>query len=118
MKFYILEADANLPVRAVWANHGDGAKRVVLGGLNELKDFVVSRDKDIALFEFSFHKIKSLGLRVKGLLPFGVVTEVDILALVTEVKEGNPVLQVANLVANCNLVSDGENAIFQRFVKD
>ena len=42
MKFYILEADANLAVRAVWANHGDSAKRVVLGGLNELKDFIVS----------------------------------------------------------------------------
>ena len=58
MKFYILEADANLAVRAVWANHGDSAKRVVLGGLNELKDFIVSWDKDIAFFEFCFHKYK------------------------------------------------------------
>ena len=42
MKFYILKADANLAIGAVWANHCDSAKRVVLGGLNELKDFVVS----------------------------------------------------------------------------
>ena len=55
MKFDILEADAYLAVSAVWANHGDSAKRVVLGGLNELKDFIVSWDKDIALFEFGFH---------------------------------------------------------------
>ena len=42
VKFNILEADANLAVGAVWANHSYRAKRVVLGGLNELKDFVVS----------------------------------------------------------------------------
>tara|TARA_Y100000356_G_scaffold107667_1_gene93808 strand:- start:469 stop:597 length:129 start_codon:yes stop_codon:yes gene_type:complete len=41
VKFYIAEANANLSVGAVWANHSDSAKRVVLGGLNELKDFVV-----------------------------------------------------------------------------
>ena len=42
MKFDILEADAYLAISAVWANHGDSAKRVVLGSLNELKDFIVS----------------------------------------------------------------------------
>ena len=42
MELDILEADADLSVRAVWANHSDSAKRVMLGGLNELKDFVVS----------------------------------------------------------------------------
>ena len=42
MKFNILEADANLAVGAVWANHSYCAKRIVLGSLNELKDFVVS----------------------------------------------------------------------------
>ena len=42
VKFNILKADANLAVGAVWANHSYCTKRVVLGGLNELKDFVVS----------------------------------------------------------------------------
>ena len=42
MELDILEADANLSVGAVWANPSDSAKRVMLGGLNELKDFVVS----------------------------------------------------------------------------
>ena len=42
MKFYILKADANLAISAVWANHCDCAKRIMLGGLNELKHFVVS----------------------------------------------------------------------------
>jgi hypothetical protein len=46
-----------------------------------------------------------------------VVTEVDVLDFL-EVKEGDPVLQVTDLVADRNAVSDGENAIFQRFVKD
>ena len=47
----------------------------------------------------------------------GMVAVVDVLRLL-EVKEGNPVLQVANFVANSNLVGYSENAIFQRFVKD
>ncbi len=51
MKLYLAEANANLAIGAVWANHCDSAKRVVLGGLNELKDFIVSWDKDIALTE-------------------------------------------------------------------
>lgn len=54
MEHDILEADANLSVGSVWANHSDSPKRVVLGGLNELKDFAVSRKEDIALFEFGF----------------------------------------------------------------
>lgn len=51
MKLYIAEANANLAIGAVWANHSDNAKRVVLGSLDELKDLIVSWDKDIALFE-------------------------------------------------------------------
>ena len=42
VKLYILKADSNLAIGAVWANHCDSSKRVVLGGLNELKDFIVS----------------------------------------------------------------------------
>jgi len=41
VKFYIAEANANLTIGAVWANHSDTAKRIVLGGLDKLKDFVV-----------------------------------------------------------------------------
>ncbi len=44
VQFDILEADAHFAVGSVWANHCDSAKRVVLGGLNELKDFIVSWD--------------------------------------------------------------------------
>ena len=44
VQFDILETDAHFAVGSVWANHCDSAKRVVLGGLNELKDFVVSWD--------------------------------------------------------------------------
>lgn len=42
VELYILKADANLAIGAVWTNHCDSSKRVVLGGLNELKDFIVS----------------------------------------------------------------------------
>ena len=42
MKFDIIKADTHFSVGAVWANHGDSAKRVVLGGLDELEDFIVS----------------------------------------------------------------------------
>ena len=42
VKFYILKTDANLAIGAVWSNHCDSAKGVMLGGLNELKDFIVS----------------------------------------------------------------------------
>ena len=42
MKLYILEADANLAIGAVWANHCDSAKRVMLDCLDELEDFIVS----------------------------------------------------------------------------
>jgi hypothetical protein len=41
MKLDIVEADAHLSVGAVSANHSDSAKRVVLGGLDELKDFAI-----------------------------------------------------------------------------
>ena len=47
-----------------------------------------------------------------------MVTEVDILALIAEVEEGDPVLQVANLVANRNPVGRTENAVLKGFVKD
>ena len=42
VKLHIAEANANLAIGAVWANHCDSAKRVVLSGLNELEDFIVS----------------------------------------------------------------------------
>jgi len=51
VKLHIAEANANLAIGAVWANHSDNTKRVVLGSLNELKDLIVSWDKDIALTE-------------------------------------------------------------------
>ena len=50
-------------------------------------------------------------------LPFGVVTEVDVLGLL-EVEESDPVLQVADLVADRNLVGGTENAVLQGFVED
>ena len=54
VKFYITEADANLAIGAVWSNHCYGAKGVMLGSLNELKDFIVSWDENVAFLEFSF----------------------------------------------------------------
>ena len=42
MELDVIKADAHLSVGSVWANHCDSAKRVVLGGLNELKDFIIS----------------------------------------------------------------------------
>tara|TARA_Y100000361_G_C10898774_1_gene207934 strand:- start:57 stop:242 length:186 start_codon:yes stop_codon:yes gene_type:complete len=54
MKFHIAEANANLAIGTIWANHCDSAKLIVLGGLNELKDFAVSREKNIAFLEVSF----------------------------------------------------------------
>ena len=54
MKLYIAEANANLAIGAVWANHSDNAKRVVLGSLDELKDLVVPREENIAFLEVSF----------------------------------------------------------------
>ena len=59
MELDVIKADAHLSVGSVWANHSDSPKRVVLGGLNELKDFAVSRKEDIALFEFGFHVVIS-----------------------------------------------------------
>ena len=50
-------------------------------------------------------------------LPFGVMTEVDVLGLL-EVEESDPVLQVADLVADRNLVGGTENAVLQGFVED
>ena len=45
------------------------------------------------------------------------MTEVDVLGLL-EVKESDLVLQVADLVANRNLVGDGKDAVLKRFVED
>ena len=42
VELYILEADANLAIGAVWANHGDSAEVFMLDCFDELKDFVVS----------------------------------------------------------------------------
>jgi hypothetical protein len=41
MKLYIAEPNANLAIGAVWANHSDSTKRIVLGSLDKLKDFAV-----------------------------------------------------------------------------
>ena len=53
MELYIAEPNANLAVSAVWANHSDSAKRIVLGSLDKLKDFAISREKNIAFLEVS-----------------------------------------------------------------
>ena len=54
MQFHIAEPNSNLAIGAVWSNHSDSTKLIVLGGLNELKDFAVSREKNIAFLEVSF----------------------------------------------------------------
>jgi len=54
MKPDILKADAHLAISSVWANHGDSSKLFMLGGLDELKDFIISRDEHITFFEFVF----------------------------------------------------------------
>jgi hypothetical protein len=54
VKPYIRKADANLAIGAVRANHSDGAKLFVLGSLDKLKDFIISRDKHITFFKFIF----------------------------------------------------------------
>ena len=54
MQFHIAEPNSNLAIGAVWSNHSDGTKLIVLGGLNELKDFIVSWDENIAFLEVSF----------------------------------------------------------------
>jgi len=46
------------------------------------------------------------------------MTEVEVLAFVLEVEEGDPVLQVTYLVADCNPVGRTENAVLEGFVKD
>jgi len=46
-----------------------------------------------------------------------VVAVVDVLGLL-EVEEGNPVLQVADLVADRNLISGTEHAVLEGFVED
>ena len=51
MQLHIAEPNANLAIGAVWANHSDSAKLRVLGSLNELKDFAVSREKHIAFLK-------------------------------------------------------------------
>jgi len=51
VKLYIFKADTDLSVCSVRANLGDLAKRVMLDCLDELKDFVVSGNKDIAFLE-------------------------------------------------------------------
>ena len=45
------------------------------------------------------------------------MTEVDVLGLL-EVEEGDPVLQVTDLVADRNPVGRTENAVLEGFVKD
>jgi len=42
MKLHIAEPNANLAIGAVWANHCDSTKLIVLSGLNKLEDFIVS----------------------------------------------------------------------------
>jgi aminoglycoside N3'-acetyltransferase len=46
-----------------------------------------------------------------------MVAIIDVLGLL-EVKEGDPVLQVADLVADRNLIGGTENAVLQGFVED
>ena len=53
MQFDILKTDSNLAIGAVWANQSNHAKLFMLDCLNELKDFVVSWEKNIAFFEVS-----------------------------------------------------------------
>ena len=59
-----------------------------------------------------------LKLDFKDSLPLGVMTEVDVLAFIAKVEEGDPVLQVTDLVADRNPVSRTENAVLEGFVKD
>ena len=47
-----------------------------------------------------------------------MMSEVDVFAFVAEVEESDPVLQVADLVADRNLVGGTENAVLQGFVED
>ena len=47
-----------------------------------------------------------------------VPAEVDVLALALEVEEGDPVLQVTDLVADRNPVGRTENAVLEGFVED
>jgi len=53
MKLHIAEPNSNLAIGAVWANHCDSTKLIVLGGLDKLKDFAISREKNIAFLEVS-----------------------------------------------------------------
>ena len=59
-----------------------------------------------------------LKLDFKDSLPLGVMTEVDVLAFIAKVEEGDPVLQVTDLVADRNPVGRTENAVLEGFVKD
>jgi len=47
-----------------------------------------------------------------------MMSEVDVLAFVAEVEESDPVLQVANLITDRNLVGRSKFGIPQGFVKD
>ena len=47
-----------------------------------------------------------------------MMSEIDVLAFVAEVEESDPVLQVADLVADSNLVGRSKVAVLQGFVKD
>ena len=53
MELHIAEPNANLAIGAVWANHSDSSKLIVLGSLDKLKDFAISREKNIAFLEVS-----------------------------------------------------------------
>lgn len=55
MKFDIFKTDAHLTICPVWANHSDSPKLFVLGGLNELEDFPIARDENVAFLEFCFY---------------------------------------------------------------
>ena len=53
MKLHIAEPNANLAIGAVWSNHSDSSKLIVLGSLDKLKDFAISREKNIAFLVMS-----------------------------------------------------------------
>ena len=53
MELHIAEPNANLAIGAVWSNHSDSSKLIVLGSLDKLKDFAISREKNIAFLVMS-----------------------------------------------------------------
>ena len=70
MQFDILETNTNLAIGSVWSNHCDHAEIFMLDCLNELEDFIISWEKNIAFFELSFilnhtYKVAQKTLKVK-----------------------------------------------------